>query len=124
MPDDLATRLVKAVAMQNKPALAECFASDVEFRALIPPGLRERTGADEAASLISQWFGDSTELHLLASRSDEVGDRLHISYRFEGVEEGEAYVVEQHLYCTVGDGKIVRADLLCSGFRPTRPPAV
>ncbi len=118
MLDDVGTRLVGAVAAQDEAALAECFVHDVEFRALIPPGIRERTGAVEAASLISQWFGDSTELHLLDSHSDEVGDRLHISYRFAGIEEGEAYVVEQHLYCTIGDGKILRADLLCSGFRP------
>jgi ketosteroid isomerase-like protein len=43
---------------------------------------------------------------------------VHIAYRFAGVEEGEPYVVEQQLYCTVADGKITRADLLCSGFRP------
>ena len=69
-------------------------------------------------SLISQWFGDSTELHLLDTGSEEVGDRLHVSYRFAGVEEDEPYVVEQQLYCTVDDGKVSRADLLCSGFRP------
>jgi ketosteroid isomerase-like protein len=68
--------------------------------------------------MISSWFGDSTELHLLDSRSDELADRVHVSYRFEGVEEGEPYLVEQHLYCTVADGKVARADLLCSGFRP------
>jgi hypothetical protein len=45
---------------------------------------------------------------------------VHVAYRFEGVEEGEPYVVEQHLYGTVSDGKIERADLLCSGFRPRR----
>jgi ketosteroid isomerase-like protein len=116
--DDLGARLVGAVAAQDEAALAECCVPDVEFRALIPPGLRERTGAVEAAALISQWFGDSAARQLLDSHSDEVGDRLHVSYRFAGVEDGEAYVVEQHLFCTVGDGKIMRADLLCSGFRP------
>jgi ketosteroid isomerase-like protein len=116
--DDLGTRFVAAVGAQDEAALAACFAPDVEFRALIPPGLRERAGAAEASSLISQWFGDSTELRLLDSHSDRVADRLHVSYRFAGVEKGEAYVVEQHLYCTVGDGTIMRADLLCSGFRP------
>jgi ketosteroid isomerase-like protein len=122
--DDLGARLVGAVAAQDEAALAECFVPDVEFRALIPPGLRERTGAVEAAALISQWFGDSTGLHLLDSHSDEVGDRLHVSYRFAGVEEGKAYVVEQHLFCTIGDGKIMRADLLCSGFRPATAKSV
>ncbi len=118
MSDELGTRLVGAIAAQDEAALADCFARDVEFHALVPSGLRERTGATEAASLMSQWFGDSTELHLLDSRSEQVGDRLHISYRFAGVEEGDAYVVEQQLYCLVGDGKISRVDLLCSGFRP------
>jgi ketosteroid isomerase-like protein len=118
MPGELGTRLVAAVAAQDEAALAACFVPDAEFRALIPPGLRERTGAADASSLISQWFGDSTELRLLDSHSDQVGDRLHVSYRFAGVEEGKAFVVEQHLYCTVDDGKIMRADLLCSGFRP------
>jgi hypothetical protein len=70
--------------------------------------------------LVSRWFGDSTELHLLESRSNEIGDRLHISYRFAGIEEGEGFVVEQHLVCTIADHKIARADLLCSGFRPPR----
>lgn len=54
----------------------------------------------------------------------EVGDRLHISYRFQGVEEGEPYLVEQHLYCTVSDGRIGRADLLCSGFRTGAPSSL
>jgi ketosteroid isomerase-like protein len=114
----LGTRLVRAIAEQDQAALAGCFAPDAEFRALIPPGLRERSGAGETASLILQWFGYSTELHLRDSSSEDLGDRVHVSYRFEGVEEGEPYVVEQQLYCTVADGKITRADLLCSGFRP------
>lgn len=121
MADDLGALLVKAVAAQDEASLVACFAPDVEFRALIPPGLRERTGAFEVAALISQWFGDSTELRPLDSHSDEVGDRLHVSYRLTGVEEGEAYVVEHHLFCTTREGAIARADLLCSGFRP---PAV
>ena len=118
MANALGTRLVRAIAEQDEAALTECFAPDAEFRALIPPGLRERSGAVEAASLIAGWFGDSTELQLLDSSSEEVGDRLHVSYTFEGVEEGQPFVVEQQLYCTVAEGKITRADLLCSGFRP------
>jgi ketosteroid isomerase-like protein len=114
----LGTRLVRAIAEQDQSALAECFAPNAELRALTPHGLRERAGAGEAASMISGWFGDSTELHLLGSRCDALADRVHVSYRFEGVEEGEPYLVEQHLYCTVADGKVARADLLCSGFRP------
>jgi hypothetical protein len=83
-----------------------------------PSGLRERRGAGETATLIAGWFGDSSELDLAESHADEVGDRLHVSYRFTGVEAGEPYVVEQHVFCTVDGGRIVKAGLLCSGFRP------
>ncbi len=93
------------------------FQADASFRALIPSGLRERTGAAEAAALVAAWFEDSTELELLDEHSDEVGDRVHISYRFTGIEDGERYVVEQQVFCIVGDDMIERADLLCSGFR-------
>jgi hypothetical protein len=117
--DSLGARLVSGIAAQDAAAIASCFADDVEFRALTPNGLRERSGAAEAAGLVAGWFGDSTELEVVDSRSDEVEDRVPISYRFAGVEEGEPYVVEQQLYCVVnGRGKIKRVDLLCSGFRP------
>lgn len=118
MNEALGTRLVEAIAAQDESALATCFTADVEFRALVPPGLRERTGAPDAAALITGWFADSTELDLVASETEEVADRLHVAYRFQGVEEGQPYVVEQHLYGTVRDGSIERADVLCSGFRP------
>jgi hypothetical protein len=120
----LSSDLVKAVAAQDELALRACFAAEVQFRAITPPGVRERTGAAETASLISAWFADSTELDLIDTHTDEVGDRLYISYRFEGVEEGEPFVVEQHLYCSLDGGLIEQADLLCSGFLPRRVDGV
>jgi hypothetical protein len=39
-------------------------------------------------------------------------------YRFEGIEDGQPYVVQQHLFYTLDEGKIGAADLLCSGFLP------
>src|SRR5262249_56418423 len=47
--------------------MAACFTPAAEVRALVPPGFREH------------------ELHLVESGTEEVGDRLHIGYRFEGV---------------------------------------
>jgi hypothetical protein len=116
--DSLAQRLVAGIAAIDEEAIAACFAADAAFRALIPPGLRERTGATPTASLIASWFRDSTELDLVDQHDEEVGDRMQISYRFVGVEDGQPYIVEQHLCCIVGNDKIQRADLLCSGFRP------
>jgi len=114
----IGTRFVEAVAAQDELAIAACLAPGVELRALLPPGLRERTGAEGAAALVAGWFADSTELDLIDSWAEEVGDRLHLAYRFEGIRNGDPYIVEQHLYCTVAGGVIERADLLCSGRRP------
>ena len=118
MSYSLAERLVAGIAALDQGAIASCFAAEAHFRALIPSGLRERTGATDAAALIHSWFKDSTVLDLADTKAAVVGDRLLIAYRFEGVEEGAPYVVEQHLTCVVVDEKIARADLLCSGFRP------
>ncbi|MDQ2915523.1 MAG: nuclear transport factor 2 family protein [Chloroflexota bacterium] len=112
----LSERLVEGIAGRDEAAIAACFADDARFRALVPPGLRERTGASDIAALVTAWFRDSTEFDLVDMRADEVGDRVHISYRFAGVEEGDPYIIEQQLFCTVSNEKIERADLLCSGF--------
>lgn len=114
----LSERLVEGIAGRDEAAIAACFTDAAQFRALVPPGLRERTGASEIAALITAWFMDSTEFDLVDMRADEVGDRVHISYRFAGVEEGEPYTIEQHLFCTFTNEKIEQADLLCSGFLP------
>ena len=112
------TRFVEAVSARDESAIAACLAPGVAFRALLPPGVSERTGADDTAALLAGWFADSTELELVESQAEEVGDRLHLAYRFEGVRRGNPYVVEQHLYCTVAGDVIERVDLLCSGRRP------
>jgi hypothetical protein len=118
MPETVGLRLVEAIAAQDAAAIAECFSQEAEFRALTPFGLRERKGADETAALIAAWYGDSTVVDLVDTRTGEVGGRLHLMYRFEGIEEDQPYVVEQHLFYTVEEGKIAAADLLCSGFLP------
>src|SRR5262245_36399921 len=98
-------RLVEAIAARDADAIATCFTADAELHALVPKGIRERTGAVEVAALIASWFADSTALELVASTVERVGDRLHVAYRFEVVEGGEPYVVEQQLYATLGDGR-------------------
>ena len=116
---ELGQRYVAAVAGQDLQGLQACFVDGAVLRALIPPGLREREGAAEAAQLVHSWFADSDPLQLIDSSVEEFADRLHIRYRFQGTEEGDDYVVEQHLYGVVDGGKLTRADLICSGFRPS-----
>ena len=118
MAETVGSRLVAAIAARDQDAIARCFAPDAELRALTPRGLRERTGRDEVAALVAGWFADSTTLAVVDSGEGQVADKLYLRYRVDGIEEGEPYVVEQHVYCVASDGEIERADLLCSGFRP------
>jgi SnoaL-like domain len=121
VPETVGVRLVQAIVAQDAAAIADCFSDDTYVRALTPRGIKERQGAADAAALIAAWFADSTELDLVDSRTGEVGGRRYVAYRVEGVDGGEPYIVEQHLYCTLSDGRIADADLLCSGFLPRLP---
>lgn len=108
---------LKALRRQDWAALQSCFALNVQFRALTPPGLRGAGDADAAVGYLSRWFGDADQLVLVDSRIETVQDRLSISYRFRAHED-QWYVVEQRAYCNVSEGRIEGMDLLCSGFRP------
>lgn len=115
---NLGATLVTALAEQDFGRLASTLALDVRMRALIPPGPVELTGAEPAAARFASWFGGSSELELVHSGSDEVGDRLHVFYRLRLKRPGDPWkIIEQHLFCALDDGRVAALDLLCSGFR-------
>jgi hypothetical protein len=114
----LASAFVDGVAAASARDIAACFAPDARLRGLIPPGPVERIGALAVGELIASWFADSEPLTLTDSSIDQVGDRLHISYRFEGTELGEDFTVQQQVYAEIVDGRLKDVTLLCSGFRP------
>lgn len=122
---DVGATLVAALAERDYDRLADTLARDVRMRALIPPGAIELSGEEPAAARFAAWFGSWEELELVASGSDEVGDRVHVFYRLRVKKPGEPWkVVEQHLFCDVDDGYITALDLVCSGFRPEEDGSV
>jgi hypothetical protein len=116
--EDLAGTFLAALCARDFDRLAACFRADVRFRALVPPGLREGTGSEEAIGWLRRWFGDAADLTVLAAETGTVADRLHIAYRFHLRKSAEWLVIEQQAYCTVEDGGISDMAILCSGFRP------
>lgn len=118
---DIGTVFVAALARQAWSELAACLDDAVQFRALIPSGLRTAEDRISAAYYFQKWFGDADQLVLLSSQVNLFLDRLHLTYRFRAHED-QWYIVEQQAYCTVQDGRIIRINLLCSGFRPELPP--
>jgi SnoaL-like domain len=116
---DPGVALVEALVERDFDGLAATLAPDVDMRALIPPGPVEVSGAEAAAAKYASWFGRFDEVRLVRSDIYNVGDRLHVSYRLRAKEPDDLWkIVEQHLFCALGEGRITTLDLLCSGFRP------
>jgi len=110
---------VAALANRDFEKLEACFHPEVQFRALIPPGLRERNGSAEAAAQLKAWFSGADRMQLLQKEVYPLSERVHISYRLrELYSDGETEVIEQHAFCDVREGLIESMDLLCSGFLP------
>jgi len=114
-----ASGLAGALVTGDFHRLTTMFVADVHMRALIPPGPVELSGAAAAAAKFASWFGGSKHLESVRTGSDEVGDRLHIFYRLRVKRSDDpTSIVEQHLFCSLDEGRITALDLVCSGFRP------
>jgi hypothetical protein len=111
--------LVAALADRDFEKLEACFHPQVRFRALLPPGLMERTGSADAAAPLKSWFSGADRHQLLQREVYLVSQRVHIRYRFrELYSDGETEVIEQNAFCDVREGLIESMDILCSGFLP------
>jgi hypothetical protein len=109
-------RFVEALTHLDFAALQNCLSEDVAFRALVPPGFREATGAADTASMFKRWFGDVEDVRVVSSSIDRIGNRYTIRYELNCVEGGVPYSIAQAICCDVSDRGITSMDLLCSGF--------
>ena len=117
----LAGSLLEGLAAQDFAQLGGALAADARLRALLPPGLREWTGAQVIADRFEGWFGDTQDFDLVEATVGEVGGRLHLHWRVR-LRAGRLgtgwFTVEQQAYAETGDGgRIARIDLLCTGYR-------
>ena len=118
----LAGSFLEGLAAQDFARLGGALTAGVRLRALLPGGLREWTGAEVIAGQFACWFGDAEDFDLVGATVGEVGGRLHLHWRLrlraERLGSGW-FTVEQQAYAdTDGGGRIVRLDLLCTGYRP------
>jgi hypothetical protein len=117
----LAGAFLESLAAQDFAQLGGALAADARLRALTPSGLRERAGAEAIAGQFARWFGDTEDFELVEATVGEVGGRLHLHWRLrlraERLGRGW-FTVEQQVYADAADaGRIVRLDLLCTGYR-------
>jgi hypothetical protein len=118
----LAGAFLDSLAVQDFAQLGGALAADARLRALLPSGLREWTGAEGIAGQFARWFGHTEDFELVEATVGEVGGRLHLHWRLRLRAERLGagwFTVEQQVYADTADGgRIVRLDLLCTGYRP------
>jgi hypothetical protein len=109
-------RFVTALVEHDFDALQRTLAGNVQFRALVPPGFRERVTAESARELVQDWFGDAEIFDVEYSTVEPLSECVHAGYRVRVRENGEWFLCEEHLFAHIADNAIDRVDLLCSGF--------
>src|SRR5579864_6818129 len=113
---------LEGLAAQDFTQLGGALAADARLRALLPPGLREWTGAEAIAGQFAHWFGDTEDFELVEATVGEVGGRLHLHWRLRLQAERLGtgwFTVEQQVYADTDEsGRIAGLDLLCTGYRP------
>ena len=118
----LAGSFLEGLAAQDFARIGGALTADARLRALLPPGLREWTGAEAIADQFACWFGDTNAFELVEATVGEVGGRLHLHWRLRLCAERLGagwFTVEQQAYADTADGgRIARLDLLCTGYRP------
>jgi hypothetical protein len=81
----------------------------------------ECEGATEIVENIRGWFGQAEEFEMLDHTIDEVGSRLHVSWRLRLHPtpwcDDAWHIIEQHTFLQAGK-HIDAMDLMCSGFQP------
>jgi hypothetical protein len=107
------------LARRDFAQLTEVLCSDIEFGALTPRRPWEALSAEQTLRVLRTWFDETKVVDdVLGVRSDAVGDRHCVTYRFAGDSAHGRFVVEQHAYYTEREDRIGWMRLLCSGFRP------
>ncbi len=118
----IAAAFLQGLADQDFAQLGGALAADARLRALLPPGLREWTGAEAIADRFAHWFGDTEDFELVEATLGEVGGRLQLRWRLRLRAERLGagwFTVEQQAYADAGeDGRLARLDLVCTGYRP------
>jgi hypothetical protein len=114
--------LLEGLAAQDFAQLGSALAAGARLRALLPPGLREWTGAQVIAHRFEGWFGNTQDFDLVEATVGEVGGRLHLHWRLRLRAERLGtgwFTVEQQAYADTDEGgRIAQLDLLCTGYRP------
>jgi tRNA 2-thiouridine synthesizing protein A len=109
---------IQAVLEKDFPRLAEICQPEVRSRLMTPKRVFVFENASDVSHKVEDWFHECSGFQKEQVRIAWVGGKLGIFYRLSFIENGQSYVAEQQLYCSLRDGRIDQLSLLCSGFQP------
>jgi hypothetical protein len=114
-------RFVTALAARDAPALLAMFSDKPDFRAITPGRYWQPGTAAEVVNdvILGAWFGPGEIVEQVqAAETGRVGGRHTLGYRLMVASGDGRYLVDQHAYFDLTDGKITWMRVLCSGFQP------
>jgi hypothetical protein len=118
---DLAAGIAAALARQDQQWIAARLSETVRLRALMPGGVIEAQGRENAAACLCGFLADFDAVEVVGSSVEPVVDRLLIHYRLHVAQGTTRWVCTQTAVCTAVDGLLSVVNLLCSGFREIGP---
>ncbi len=107
-----------ALTRRDFSAMADSLEHDVRFRALVPSGPFELTGAEDTAGRFERWFGGDDGFEIVDASIGQVGTCLYLRWRVRmhaASAPHAARLAEQHAFARAGQ-RIESLDLVCSGF--------
>ena len=109
---------IQAILDQDFEHLTAICYPDIVSTLLLPKRIAHLESVTDLAKEVEDWFGEYDLLEKELSRVAMVGEKLAIFYRLRCIVSGGVDTIEQQLYCTVRDGRLVQLRLICSGFQP------
>lgn len=120
----VANTLLEALVNRDFARMVDCFETEATMRALLPRGPAQYQGAAQIVEAFRFWFGGAEGFEILDTNVEEVGSRVHLSWRLRVYPTPRGatgwHVIEQHVYASAGE-RISSLDLLCTGFMPDAP---
>jgi hypothetical protein len=114
-------RLLDAIVTRDFDAMSAVLAPDVRMRALLPHSIVETDTAATAIETFREWFGAHKACEAVSADQHTVGAREFFSYNLHVRPDwapDQWHTVEQAGYCRIADDRVIRLDLVCTGYFP------
>jgi len=121
MDHEIGRRFAEAMAKKDRDGLLAVLDPALDVRALTPGRCWEPTSATEFVDdvVLGAWFEPADHIdELVRVETDDMADRIRVSYRFHVTNGDGTFLVEQQAYVGTTADRIDWLRILCSGFRP------